>query len=57
MDVGASESKFKAHYHDGVICPNCVHTACNSMYFVKAAAVHTTSKKHQFAIQHAPTRV
>ncbi len=33
-DLGASESKFKAHYHEGVVCPNCLHTACNSMYFI-----------------------
>ncbi len=44
-DTGASESTLKAHSHDGVVCPICMHTACKSMYFVRAAAVHTTSKK------------
>lgn len=30
---------------DEVVCPDCMHTACNSMYFVRAAAVSTKSKK------------
>ncbi len=45
-----SESKFKAHYHDRAVCASCMHTTCNSMYFVRAAAVHTTSKKQNYAI-------
>ncbi len=49
-DLEASELKFKMHYHDGVVCPNCMHSACNSMYFVRAAAVCTTSKQQKYAI-------
>lgn len=30
---------------DKVVYPNCMHTACNSMSFVRAAAVHTKSKQ------------
>ncbi len=55
MDTGAPELKLKAHYHDGVVCPNCMHTACNSMYSVKAAAVRTISKKQKYAIQRTPS--
>ncbi len=54
-DIRASESKFKAHYHGGVVCPSCMCTACNSMYFVRAAAICTTSKKQKNVIQKAPT--
>ncbi len=50
-DIG--ESKFKGHYHGRVICPNCMHTACNSMCFVRTAAVHT-SKKQKYTIRNAP---
>ncbi len=47
MDTEASESKFKAHYHDRVVCLNSMHTACSSMYFVRAA------QKQEYAIQNA----
>ncbi len=53
MDLRASESKFKVHYHDGVICPSCLHTACNSMYLMRAAAA-CTSKKQKYSIWNAP---
>ncbi len=43
-DIWASESKFRVQYHDGVVCPSCMHTANNSMYFVRAAVVHTSTK-------------
>ncbi len=46
-DIEASESKFKMHYHDRVVCPICMYTACDSMYFVRAAAGHTISKKQK----------
>ncbi len=38
---------------DRAVCPSCMHTACNSMYFVRAAAVSTTSKKQKYAIWNA----
>ncbi len=53
-DIRASESKIHEHYHGGVVCPNCMHTARNSMYFERAGAVHTTSKKQKYAIRNAP---
>ncbi len=53
MDSRASESKFKAHFHDGVVCPSCLRTARNSVYLVRAAAVCTTSKKQKTLIQNA----
>ena len=28
-----------------VVCPNCMHTVCNSHFFVRVAAVRTTSTK------------
>ncbi len=55
-DIGAPEWKFKVHSHDGVVqvCPKCMHAVCYSMYFVKAAAVCTTGKKQDYAIQDTP---
>lgn len=32
-------------HHNKVVCPNCIHTSCNSTYIVRAAAVLTESKK------------
>ena len=29
-----------------VVCPNWMHTACNSTYFIRAAAVRTKRKKY-----------
>ncbi len=53
--ISLSDSKFKAHYHDVVICPNCMSsTACNSVYCVRAAAACTTSKKQKYVIWNAP---
>ncbi len=49
-DRRASASKFKMHCHDRAVCPSCLHTACISMYFVRAAVVCTTSKKQKYAI-------
>ncbi len=49
-DRRASELKFKAHCHDRAVCPSCMHTVCNSMYFVRAAAVCTKSKKQKYVI-------
>lgn len=38
-------AKFKAHCHE-VRCPDCIHTACNCVFFLRAAAAaRTTSKK------------
>ncbi len=54
-DIRASESKIHKHCHGGVVCPNCMHTACNSMYFERAGAVHTKSKKQKHMIQNAPS--
>ncbi len=51
MTRSASESKFKAHCHDRAVCPTCMHTACNSMYFVRAAAVCTASKKQKYDLE------
>lgn len=31
-----------------VVSPNCVHTTCDSMYFVRAVAVRTKSKKKKY---------
>ena len=31
--------KFKVHSHDKLVCPNGMHTASNSVYLVRAAAV------------------
>ncbi len=47
MNTGVTESKLKAHYHHRVVCPSCLHTACNTMYFFREAAVHTTSKRQK----------
>lgn len=41
MNVWARGSKFKADCYDKVLCPNCMHTTCNSTYFVMAAALCT----------------
>ncbi len=49
-DSRSAESKFKAYCHERAVCPSCVHTACNSMYFVRAAAVCTICKKQKYAI-------
>ena len=38
--IRAQGSKFKAQCYDEVVCPNCMHTECNSTYFVRAAAVY-----------------
>ena len=38
-------SKFITQYYDKVVCPNCMHTACHSTYFVTEAAVRTKSKQ------------
>ena len=35
----------KAHCYEEEVCPNCMRTACNSRYFVRAAAVRSESKK------------
>ncbi len=45
----------KAYYHDVVtlVCPSCMHTECNSMYFETAVAVCIISKKHKYMIQNA----
>ncbi len=53
-DRRASESKFKAHWPDRAVCPSCMHTPCNSMDFVKAAAVYSTSKKQKYTISNEP---
>ncbi len=45
-----SNRPLKAHYHDGVVCSNCMHTACNGMFYLRAAAVRTTSKKQKYVI-------
>lgn len=34
--------------YDKVVCPNCMHTTCNSTYFVMAAALYTERKKKTF---------
>jgi len=36
-----------------VICLNCMRSPCSRIYFVRAAAVHTDSKKKKIAIQNA----
>ncbi len=54
LDEGASMSKFEVHCHGGVVCPSCMHTACNGTYFVRKAAVHTTSKKQKYGIRKTP---
>lgn len=46
-DMVARGSKLQAHYHDKVVCPNCICIACNSMKFMRAAAVRTQGKKNQ----------
>ena len=38
-------SKFKAQCYDKVVCPNCLHSSCNSTWFVRAAAALTKSRK------------
>ncbi len=50
-DIWARGSKFKCY--DKVVCPSCMHTACNSTYFVRTAAVHMKSKKKKYAIWNA----
>lgn len=44
-DVVARGSKLQAHYHDKLVHPNCICIACNSMKFVRAAAVLLKVKK------------
>ncbi len=46
-DKAASGLKFEAGYVDGVVCLSSMHIACNSMHFVRAGAVPTTSKKQK----------
>lgn len=52
-DVRAGGSKFKAHCYDKVVCPTCVRTECNSMYFVRVAAVFTKRGKEKYVIWNA----
>lgn len=44
-DARARGSKFSAQCYDKVVCPSYMHTTWNSMYFVRAAAVRSYSKK------------
>ncbi len=46
-------SKVRVHCYGEVVNPNCVHTACNSTYLVRAAVVCTGSKRTQYAIWNA----
>lgn len=48
-------SKFKAQPYDGGSSPQCICPACNSMYFVRAAAVCTKRKKKKPVIWKAAT--
>lgn len=41
----SKRSTFKVLCYDKVLCPYCIHTACNCMYIVWAATIHTKSKK------------
>lgn len=45
--VWARGSRFKPQCYDKVIFPDCMHTACNRTYFVRAAAVLTIVKSMQ----------
>lgn len=49
---GCMTKRGKAQRYGQALCPSCVHTECNSVYFVRAAAVNTESKKKKgFALQ------
>ena len=37
--------KFRPQFDDEVLSPNCIHTACNSIYYLRAAAVCTVEKR------------
>ncbi len=52
IGIGSSQEKFEAHFYEGIVCPssNCMYTACNKMYFVRAAAVCSTRKKQKYSI-------
>lgn len=49
------EQKFKVPCYDEAVSNNCMHAACNSRYFVRAAAVHTKKckEKKKYAIWNA----
>ncbi len=47
-DVGASESRLNVYCHDRVVCPNCLHTACISMYWTLQYVLQTKSKSMRF---------
>lgn len=53
-DARAIGSKFSAQCYDKVVCPSYMHTAWNSMYFVRAAAIPSQSKKLKYVIWNAP---
>lgn len=40
-DIEARGSNFKAHCHDEVVCPNCMHAANYWIHFVRATVART----------------
>ena len=57
-DTVMTDSASKCNYphfilQNDALCPSCKHTACNSMYFVKAAALHTKREGKKYAILNA----
>lgn len=45
-DIWATGSKFKMHCHEEIVGPSWMHAACICVYFVRAAALSTNSKKN-----------
>ena len=50
MGIAARGSKSKVYCHGEVVYPNFVHTACNSMNFVRIDGVCTNSRQKKYAI-------
>ena len=41
---------FRAQFDDEAVCPNSMYTACNSMYYLKAATVCTVEKRNKYPL-------
>ncbi len=54
LDAWARGSKVKVQYYDKEGCPSCMHTACNSMYFVRRLQYVLKAKRKvlRFGTQH-----
>ena len=55
-DLWARGSMFKASCFKAVVCLNCLHTACNSRYFPRAAALCTKCKDEKQYARNVKTK-